>query len=172
MIAFQGSECKPSFSLHHLHWPTRSTKTESKHLNQSQLSGTWAQKWHWTVTWRPECSSNTNTQRNQNNTSVETAADQNPCRGSQQGRRAKKGSTGQEAVTGWRGKFQGTEWRCDCTAHTLCCCWGHLGVTPWTLSVKGYKIIFLGSDLCTVKMKSNLEEMMKWFRLHFWAPYD
>lgn len=63
MTAFQGSEYKPSFSLHHLHWPTRSTKTESKHLNQSQLSGTSAQKRHRTVTWRPECSPNTNTQK-------------------------------------------------------------------------------------------------------------
>lgn len=130
MTAFQGSEYKPSFSLHHLHWPTRSTKTESKHLNQSQLSGTSAQKRHRTVTWRPECSPNTNTQRNQNNTSVETVADQNLCRGRQQLRGAKKGSPGQEAVTGWRGNFQGTGWRCVCTAHRDSAAPGATWVSP------------------------------------------
>lgn len=148
MIAFQRSEYKVSFSLHHLHWHTRSTKAESKHLNPSQLAGTKAQKWHSTVTWRPQCSPNTNTQRNQNNTSVETVADQNLCRGSQQVRKDREREHWQEAVAGWRGNFQGTAWKGLHSSQRLSYCWGHLGVTPTcTLPVRGCKMIFLGSDL-------------------------
>lgn len=144
MIAFQGSQHKASFSLHHLHWPTKSTKTESKHLNQSALSGTSAQKWHRTVSWRPECSPNTNTQRNQNNTSVETVADQNLCRGIQQLRRAKKGKAlgkrqpqaGEEISKAQRG------------AVFALLLLGPPGCHPLDPAREGMQMTLLGSHLC------------------------
>lgn len=187
MISFQRSEYKPSFSLHHLHWPTRSTKTESKHLNQSQLSGTSAQKWHRTATWRPECSPNTNTHRNQNNTSVETWLIKISAEEASNWGEQRKGALGKRQLQAGEEISKAQQTQGDVFAQlteTLLLLGppgchpldpaseGRQNDTPWNSSVLLGKLI-----LKLPQLKWNLTGRddgynMKWFRVHFWAPYD